>query len=844
MPEVENRKSQKALRDQRPFLGLRSFEEKNKSQFGGRDKEIKELFGLDENSVLTVIFGKSGIGKTSLIKAGLIPELQQNFYFPIYVRIDYSSSRTPLEQVKKVVYDKMKERDPGVSEIGDATLWEYFHNVNLLDDLFTPVLILDQFEEIFTLGEGKTNVRELLIQLADLAENRIPLKVQAEYQKLNRTVPTHYAELPYRVVLSLREDYLARLEELKKYMPSIMNSRFRVVQMTVLKAMDAAIKPGKGLIDEKVAKEIIKKMPGVVKSDFDVSAKMEPGRSKLKVEPFLLSLICDRINEKRIEKKLKKITLNLVSDFNVTDVIYSFYNETITPYGENVERAIENCLLTEGGFRKLQAMEEFQLQYEISDEVVDQLVDARILRKETRDGVEYLELIHDVLAPIIKGKRSKRARIAREKEKDAIIENARLQRARLIKTMAVIAVAVVTVLVTISWLAYDNDRQRSSIADQKFDIEQRKLNQERRNKKMVLASNLLFTAERTSTVERNTEKGALIARLAYLLYKKNKNLDGSEDMYQTNFYNAMYLALKNNGHLFFENQFDTVIKPVFRVGNMETDYKLDVNGMLYIESLRSNPNANSILVKSEFEGDISMDLYQGPNKNLLVISGVYDSIFIRDIDTDEIIKKIVLLDVGQDSKAVSFTEDGGLIMLQKSGMFQWDNTYEDPTKFNFSGTDTINAIKYNPIKDSLIVGTNMGEVFTVSVNGEINKSSKHIAHTSGINDIAVSPDGKWLATVGQDNVIVIWNSQNWNALPIKANAVLSLEIDFPHSVSFTPDSDYVLVCYQSGTILKWPVSLDVLAQLICKDVAMDLTKEELEAYLVNTHVDKEDFDCK
>ena len=87
---------------QRPFLGLRSFEEKNKSQFGGRDEEIKELFGLVENHGLTVVFGKSGIGKTSLLKAGLIPELQQNFYFPIYFRIDYSSSRTPLDQVKKI----------------------------------------------------------------------------------------------------------------------------------------------------------------------------------------------------------------------------------------------------------------------------------------------------------------------------------------------------------------------------------------------------------------------------------------------------------------------------------------------------------------------------------------------------------------------------------------------------------------------------------------------------------------------------------------------------------------------------------------------------------------------
>src|SRR5580765_3079260 len=85
---------------QRPFQGLRSYEEKNKTQFGGRDAEIRELYNLVEANRLTIVFGKSGIGKTSLIKAGLIPELQKNYFFSIYLRIDYSSNKTPLNQVR------------------------------------------------------------------------------------------------------------------------------------------------------------------------------------------------------------------------------------------------------------------------------------------------------------------------------------------------------------------------------------------------------------------------------------------------------------------------------------------------------------------------------------------------------------------------------------------------------------------------------------------------------------------------------------------------------------------------------------------------------------------------
>src|SRR5680860_1393406 len=141
MLDIQNIKKSHTISDQRPFLGLRPFEEKNKSQFGGRDKEIRELFGLIENRGLTVVFGKSGIGKTSLLKAGLMPELRQNFYFPMYLRIDFSCATTPLQQLRKFIFEEMKKKDPTILPIGGVTLWEYFHHIKLLDGLVTPFLI-------------------------------------------------------------------------------------------------------------------------------------------------------------------------------------------------------------------------------------------------------------------------------------------------------------------------------------------------------------------------------------------------------------------------------------------------------------------------------------------------------------------------------------------------------------------------------------------------------------------------------------------------------------------------------------------------------------------------------
>lgn len=834
MPEVQYRKAKKAIDDQRPFLGLRSFEEKNKSQFGGRDEEIKELFGLDENSLLTVIFGKSGIGKTSLIKAGLIPELRQNFYFPIYVRIDYCSSRTPLEQVRKIVFDEMKKKDSGVPEIGDATLWEYFHNVNLLDDLVTPVLILDQFEEVFTLGGTSNHVLQFLIQLADLAENRIPLTVQGEYQKLNKTVPTHYAEQPYRVILSLREDYLARLEELKKYMPSIMTSRFRVVQMTIGQALEAAIKPGKGLIDEKVALEIIKKLPGISLNDFDALDKKGIASKGLKVEPFLLSLVCDRINEKRIEKGLKKISVDLVSKFNVTDVIYSFYNTTIAPFGDNVERAIEDCLLTEAGFRKLQALEEFQRLYEISDEAVDQLVDARILRKEIRDGVDYVELIHDVLAPVIKGKRSKRARFLREeKRQEAIIQAKKRQRTRLIRISGAVALAIGLILATTGYFALENKNEKDRL--------------EKHNKNMRLARDLILESQIVGGVGQDTEKGALVARLAYLIYLENKNEDGSENMYETDFYNAMYVALKNNGFPFIENKYDSNIQFVAKVNEDEVYYGLG-DGTVLINYPNSFSKADSVLYKFDRGSIVPMDFHHNEGKNLLAVAREFDSISIYSLGSLGAFKNLAVPEPDKRIETISFANDGKLILLQESSISIWDESYEQSSKVVFSKDSSFTAINYHPKMDSILLGNKKAKVFTMSTDGTIVKGDGRLAHTGKINDIAISPDGHIIATGGNDGV-VIWNADKWNGkhyspMPLRDNSLLNNQGQvFVSTVSFSDDGNYVIAGYNDGLVLNWPVSSDFLEELICKNVHRSLSDEELKTLLNDVNLESE-YDCK
>src|SRR4051812_20672640 len=60
-----------------PWVGLESFSEESQGYFFGRDAEIDELHLRTRSNPLLVVYGRSGLGKTSILTAGLIPLLRR-----------------------------------------------------------------------------------------------------------------------------------------------------------------------------------------------------------------------------------------------------------------------------------------------------------------------------------------------------------------------------------------------------------------------------------------------------------------------------------------------------------------------------------------------------------------------------------------------------------------------------------------------------------------------------------------------------------------------------------------------------------------------------------------------
>jgi hypothetical protein len=399
-----------------PWLGLASFTEETREYFHGREEEVAELARRVQRKLLTVLFGQSGLGKTSILRAGLVPRLRPEGYCPVYVRIDYApESPTPAEQIKQAIIQATRAAgawtQPGVAVEGES-LWEFLHHRDdvLYDQsgrTLVPLLIFDQFEEIFTIAQsddaGRQRAAQFLEDLADLVENRAPKALEAKLDEDDEAVAQFdFARADYRILIALREDYLAHLEGVKSNMPSITQNRMRLARMTGAQALSAVMKPGGRLVTQEVAEAIVRFIAG--------GAELR----NAEVEPSLLSLICRELNNARIAQGRSEISADLLAGSRDT-ILSEFYERALGDQPAGVRQVIEDNLLTESGFRESLAEERLKKLLAgvgAPANTLAILVNRRLLRIEERLDVRRVELTHDVLCGVVKTSRD--LRIERE----------------------------------------------------------------------------------------------------------------------------------------------------------------------------------------------------------------------------------------------------------------------------------------------------------------------------------------------------------------------------------------------------------------------------------------------
>lgn len=467
------------LDPQNPWLGLFSYTEDTRAYFHGRDEETAELARRVQRKLLTVLFGQSGLGKTSLLRAGLVPRLRTEGYCPVYVRIDYSpDSPSPSEQIKAAIFKASTAvgawTRTGAAVAGES-LWEFLHHRgDLLRDAdgrtLVPLLIFDQFEEVFTLGQvddsGRLRARQFLEDLADLAENRPPAELEARIEQDEAAAADFdFARADYRILIALREDYLAHLEGLKTLMPSITQNRMRLARMNGAQALSAVVKPGGALVSQEVAESIVRFVAG--------GAELP----NAEIEPSLLSLICRELNTVRLSQGRSEISAGLLAGSRET-ILSEFYERALADQPPGVRRVVEDELLTESGYREHLAEERVLKALAAagaSPDALATLVDRRLLRIEERLDMRRVELTHDVLCSVVLASREVRhereardeaeRQLALQREREAATQRA-LVRARLVAGVCALLMVVAVISAAFGWIGLDRARKADTQAQQ------------------------------------------------------------------------------------------------------------------------------------------------------------------------------------------------------------------------------------------------------------------------------------------------------------------------------------------------------------------------------------------
>ena len=458
-----------------PWLGLSSYSEETRAYFHGRDEEAAELARRVQRKLLTVLFGQSGLGKTSLLRAGLVPRLRGSGFCPVYVRIDYAAeSPSPAEQIKQAIFKVTAEAGHWTragSAVEGESLWEFLHHRgDLLRDAngetLLPLLIFDQFEEIFTLAQaddaGRQRAKRFLDELADLVENRPPADLERRLENDEANADDFdFARADYRILISLREDYLAHLESVKGTMPSITQNRMRLARMNGQQALSAVIQPGGKLVSQEVAESIVRFVAG--------GSELQ----NAEVEPSLLSLICRELNTVRLAQGKAEISADLLAGSRDT-ILSEFYERALVDQPAGVRRVIEDELLTESGYRESLAEERVAKALAAAGAEPDalaKLVDRRLLRIEERLDMRRVELTHDVLCGVVRSSRNLRhereARDEAERQLAAQQERAAETRRTLHKTRRFAMIAAGLMLVALvsavfGWINWN----RAKAADQ------------------------------------------------------------------------------------------------------------------------------------------------------------------------------------------------------------------------------------------------------------------------------------------------------------------------------------------------------------------------------------------
>jgi WD40 repeat protein len=441
-----------------PYKGLTYYSEHDAPYFFGRESETEIIIANLMASRLTLLYGESGVGKSSVLHAGAVRRLHQNsrqnikdWGRPEFAAVAFRNwQNDPIAGLREAVRASVTDLLPDVEPVApmerlDDELFEWCERLD--GDL---VVVLDQFEEYFLYHPNEGGAGSFFTEFPR-ALNRPDLRVS--------------------FLIGIREDGLAKLDAFKGRIPNLFDNYLRIDHLTLKAARAAIEKPVERWNTEHPDEEDVSIEPELVDAVLEqvragqfflgtggagtATPESKNGRGNVIETPFL-QLVMTRLWEEEREAgshALRRSTLERLGGAerivrthldrvmgslpdNQQDLAADIFRQLVTPSGTKIAHAVAD--LAEYAERPESDLVP----------VIDHLAssDVRVLRPvapppDQPGGLRY-EIFHDVLAAAILDWRTRwrQAEIERELEESRQEQERERRRARVFRGVAALAV--------------------------------------------------------------------------------------------------------------------------------------------------------------------------------------------------------------------------------------------------------------------------------------------------------------------------------------------------------------------------------------------------------------------